>query len=71
VSDSLTFTSAVKSRRWKNTNLTVLRCICQIIIVSIYVPSTHAYAHVFMSVQIFVTRQGNTTTIEAIYLYSI
>ena len=44
---------------------------CQIIILSIYVPSTQAYTHVLrLSLDICLTRQGNTTTIEAPFLGS-
>ena len=40
---------------------------CQIIILSIYVPSTHAYTHVL---PICLTRKGNTMIIEAPFLGS-
>ena len=45
---------------------------CQIIIFSIYVPSTHAYTHILrLSLDLIcLTRQGNTTIIEAPFLGS-
>ena len=39
---------------------------CQIIILSIYVPSTHAYTHVLrLSLDLPYERKGNTTIIKA------
>ena len=53
------------------TKIAELDC-CQIIILSIYVPSTHAYTHVLrLSLDLIcLTRQGNTTIIEAPFLGS-
>ena len=43
---------------------------CQIIILSIYGPSTHAYAHILRLSLDLPTRKGNTTIIEAPFLGS-
>ena len=46
-----------------------IRVFIYIYILSIYVPSTHAYTHV-LRLSLGLTRKGNTTIIEATFLGS-